>query len=456
MIKGGHNGQRKTKLTKTKKNAQAKVCGKNGGTRSRSRADRSEPSLQTGRNCPSSTLQVETKVPSRRHSESKGDQARTETKRRSPNGRDQNGARSSFPSSAGDLHRTASDEKKESLSLEGPLYGRHLTLEQRTTLVAFIDEARKSERLASICRALEVHCRAYYRWKSGMMKPHHGGGGGLNKITPKEEKKVVALAKKKPDWHCRRIAYHLERNSKVFIGKTKVAEIMKAHGLNHPFELKIPLQQRIPEDMLLFEPWRKNLLWGMDWTWVNVDGKFMFLLVLLDWYSRRIISWGLYKKITQFEVVTLVTEAVVIEQIDKLKAGEMKPTVVADHGSANAAKYTKANIEIQGLKLWLSGIGRPTGNARTERVIGTLKREEINLQEQYANEREAKESIGKTISDYNENRPNQGNGGFAPNLVHHVGRTVLTKIRVAARQRTQEMRRKHWKQEQAPSTDLLT
>jgi transposase InsO family protein len=203
------------------------------------------------------------------------------------------------------------------------------------------------------------------------MKANHGGGGGLNKITPKEEKKVVALAKKNPAWRCRQIAYHLECKSKVFIGKTKVAAIMKAHGLNHPIEQKTPLQQRTPEDMLLYEPWRRNLLLGMDWAWVNVDGKFKFLLVLLDWYSRRIISWGLYGKITQFEVVTILTEAVVIEQIDKLKAGELKPIVVADHGSANAAKYTKANVEIQGLKLWLSGIGRPTGNARTERVIGT-------------------------------------------------------------------------------------
>lgn len=85
-----------------------------------------------------------------------------------------------------------------------------------------------------------------------------------------------------------------------------------------------------------------------------------------------------------------------------------------------------------------------------------LKREEINLQEQYANEPEAKKLIGQKIFDYNANRPNQGNGGFAPNLVHHVGRAVLTKNRLEARQRTQEMRRKHWKQEQAPSTDLLT
>ncbi len=88
--------------------------------------------------------------------------------------------------------------------------------------------------------------------------------------------------------------------------------------------------------------------------------------------------------------------------------------------------------------------------------IGTLERQEINLQEQYASEPEAKKSIGQTIIDYNAHWPNQGNGGFAPNLVHHAGRAVLTQNRMAARQRTQEMRIKHWKQEQAPSTDLLT
>lgn len=130
--------------------------------------------------------------------------------------------------------------------------------------------------------------------------------------------------------------------------------------------------------------------------------------------------------------------------------------MVADHGSANAAKYTKANIEILGLKLWLSGIGRPTGNARTERVIGTLKREEINLQEQYGNENEAKISIGNAIWDYNFNRPNQGNGGFAPNAVHHSGRAALTQRRDRARQQAEILRRKHWEQESSPSSTSLT
>jgi len=322
-------------------------------------------------------------------------------------------------------------------------------------LLEFIDQARSRESLATICEYLQIHPRSYYRWRRGNLSAANGGGGGRNKITPLEEKRVVALAKKYPDWRCRRLAYHLEKTSKVFIGKTKVAEILKAHGLNHPFEQKPPRPFIEPADMLLHEPWKNNLLWGMDWTWVNVDGRFMFLLVLLDWYSRKILSWGLHPQITKHEVVALVTDAVAIEGIDRLPADAMKPYVVADHGSANAAKYTRHNIEIQGLKLWLSGIGRPTGNARTERVIGTLKREEINLQEQYANETEGKESIKNAIWDYNFNRPNQGNGGHAPNSVHHAGRSELMKRRARARQKAEELRRMHW-EPGPPSTGPLT
>jgi len=293
-----------------------------------------------------------------------------------------------------------------------------------------------------------VNRRAYYRWKRGdnALKEHHGGGGGRNKITPDEEKLVVAYVKRHPEFRCRRVAYELEREAKAFIGKTKVAEIMKKHGLNHAFERRPAEEKYVPADMLLHEPWRKNLLWGMDWTWVHVGDQFMYLLVLLDWYSRKILAWGLFHQITSFEVVAVVTDAVAIEKLDELPDGAMKPRLVADHGSANISRYTRANVEIQGLHLWLSGIGRPTGNARTERVIGTLKTEEIKLQDCYVNEEEARSRISYAIWDYNFRRPNAGNGGFAPNSVHHMGRHALTKRRLRARQITANQRRSYWRQ----------
>jgi putative transposase len=346
--------------------------------------------------------------------------------------------------------RTAAAEKKRELGLIGDLRGRHLPAPIRAEILLWIKEAQsRGKTLETACRWLQLNPRAVYRWKSGSTsKTIHGGGGGKNKITPLEEKRVLTLAGKFPQLRCRRIAYQLERKSLVFIGKTKVAEIMKKHGLGHAFIRPAKKPSDIPGEMLLHEPWRKNLLWGMDWTYLRIDARFWFLLIIIDWYSRKIVSWGLFPEITQFQVVAVVTNAVAIEEIDELPEGAMKPRVVADHGSANIAAYTRKNIEIQGLDLWLSGIGRPTGNARTERVMGTLKREEIKLQEQYGSESEGRSRIGTAIWDYNFRRPNAGNGGFAPNSVHIQGRRVLTERRKEARQHTENRRRNHWDQVQ--------
>lgn len=287
--------------------------------------------------------------------------------------------------------------------------------------------------------------RAYYRWRKGDLSERHGGGGGWNKLTPDEERKIVAYAKKYPEQRCRRIAYTLERRATVFVGKSKVAEVLKAHGLEHPFEWRAPKPYIPPGDMLLFEPRAKNLVWGMDWTWVRVGERHMFLLVLLDWYSRKILAWGFFRQITSHEVIAVVTDAVAAEKIDALPGGALKPRLVADHGSANTSQYTRANIEVQGLDLWLSGVGRPTGNARTERVIGTLKEEEIKLQDCYVDEDEARRRIGYAIWDYNDNRPNAGVGGFAPSFVHHMGRKAAMERRKRVRSAAATLRHQHWK-----------
>jgi len=337
-------------------------------------------------------------------------------------------------------------QKKKALGLEGDLRGRHLTAKERVGLLEIIELAQvEGMSCEHACKLLEINWRAVYRWKSEGLGSGHGGGGGQNKITLAEENAVLAWVRGHPAQRCRRIAYELERAGVIFIGKTKVAAIMKKHGLNHVFERGKSRPDIPPQDMLLHEPWRRNLLWGMDWTWVRVSGKFMFLLVLIDWYSRKIISWGLFHQITRLEVVSVVTDAAATEEIENLPKENLRPIVVADHGSANASKHTRTNLEFLGLELWLSGIGRPTGNARTERVIGTLKREEILLEGEYESESEGQRKIGYAIFDYNNLRPNSGNGGFAPSVVHQHGRKVLADQRIKYRQESENERRNFWK-----------
>ena len=87
---------------------------------------------------------------------------------------------------------------------------------------------------------------------------------------------------------------------------------------------------------------------------------------------------GLFSRITSTELVEVMTSSVAQEETDLLREDEMKPCLVIDHGVANISRYTHRNLEVMGLEIWLSDIGRPTGNARTKRVIITLKQGELN------------------------------------------------------------------------------
>jgi putative transposase len=434
---------------------QAPLTGNGGGVNFGSRKKgQCGGDLPSGRNHADAVLPLAHQVQGSGNTGAKGNQKRPQKRDRPTAGGIGARVREAEDSLLGRVDRASVGEKKRELGLHGELRGRHLSKPARDELLKAIELALgRGETLTAICDALEINRRAYYRWKSGVThKAIHGGGGGHNRITPLEEKKVIAFAEKHPQYRCRRIAYELERRATAFIGKTKVAEILKKSGLNHEFVRGQKHEVIVAGELLLHEPWRKNLLWGMDWTYLRIAGKFWFLLVLLDWYSRKILSYGLFPIITKYQVVAVVTEAVALEGIEELPASNMRPILVADHGSANIAKYTRENIEIQGLELWLSGVGRPTGNARTERVIWTLKSEEINLQPEYESEQEALTRISATIQDYNTKRPNAGNGGFSPNAVHQIGRYKLTERRKEARQKAELKRRRHWNQKQAQDT----
>lgn len=355
-------------------------------------------------------------------------------------------------------HRTFIAQKKSELRLEGDLHSKKLKPDQRQGLLEAIEMAKDlGVSREESCRVLKLNSRAVYRWIARDIKNKaHGGGGGNNKITTVEEKAVVELAKKRPDYRCRRIAYELEQKQGIFIGKTRVAEVMKAHGLNHEF-VRIPKKQFPPiAQELSFEPYKVNLIWGLDWTYLLVAGKFMYLLIIVDWYSRFIVAWGLFHTITKYEVVATVTDAVAQQGIDELPQDAMRPIVVADHGSPNTASYTEENVEFLGLDLWLCGIARPTGNARTERTIGTLKHEEISLQKNYIDEKHAQEQIGQKIADYNFYRPNMGNGGFAPAVIHKHGRKKMYEERKINRQTALNERINSWSKQPGTNNQPLS
>jgi hypothetical protein len=201
-------------------------------------------------------LTVERKTSQGRNRSSETNEDRPKTKSRSRNPCSSKRQRPLERGTSRNEHRASIDTKKKQLGLEGDLRNRHLTKDLREKLIEIVKWAISEDKalgVTGVCKVLQINPRAFYRWQKGNLTKQ-SGGGGQNKITPLEEKRIVAMAKKNPEWHCRKIAYQLEKKALAYVGKTTVADVIKKHGLNHPFEQNIKPPMVLPGDMLLHEP----------------------------------------------------------------------------------------------------------------------------------------------------------------------------------------------------------
>jgi transposase InsO family protein len=114
-----------------------------------------------------------------------------------------------------------------------------------------------------------------------------------------------------------------------------------------------------------------NQLWVADITYVRLAREFVYLAVVLDAYSRRVIGWALSRIMNSILVVEALEKAIVSRQ--------PKPGLVhhSDQGSQYAsAEYVQRLLEC-GAVLSMSRPGRPWENGRCESFLKTLKHEEL-------------------------------------------------------------------------------
>lgn len=182
----------------------------------------------------------------------------------------------------------------------------------------------------------------------------------------------------RPYYGYRRIAAHLQRQGFV-VGAKKVRRLMREDNLlairrrrfvvttesDHAFRVHPNLAQHLELTDI-------NQLWVADLTYVRLEQEFVYLAVVLDAYSRRVIGWALGRKLES----CLAGEA-----LEKAIASrEPKPGLVhhSDRGSQYACGDYIHRLESCGAVLSMSRPGRPWENGRCESFLGTLKREELD------------------------------------------------------------------------------
>ena len=139
-------------------------------------------------------------------------------------------------------------------------------------------------------------------------------------------------------------------------------------------------------------------LWVSDITYVRLQAEFVYLAVILDAYSRRVVGWALGR--------TLQAELAIAALQMALDARRPAPGLVhhSDRGVQYASLAYTALLKDQGIRISMSGKGNPYDNAQAESFMKTLKYEEVYRNE-YRDFEEAYQLIGYFIGQvYNQRR----------------------------------------------------
>ncbi len=156
-----------------------------------------------------------------------------------------------------------------------------------------------------------------------------------------------------------------------------------------------------------------NQVWATDITYIPMAKGFLYLTVILDWYSRKVLSWRLSNTLDADFCVEALKEA-----LAKYGAPEIVNT---DQGSLYTSDVFTTAVKDSGAKISMDGKGRWIDNRFVERLWRTVKYEEVYLKA-YANGWEAEKALGEFLTFYNSTRPHQTFKGRTPDQVYKEGR----------------------------------
>ena len=294
---------------------------------------------------------------------------------------------------------------------------------QKQGVVDQVYESLKSGRkLKEILNVFGVKKSTYYRWKSEINKKylvdknltlHPSDRITSRSLTEAETLLILKTKDENPQMRHRQIQGLLQKQNN-YLSASSVYNVLKHYGLVERYE-----RRPAPWDEPFYEIIGANMMWGADWTKMRIGGERWYLLTLIDFFSRKIISWKILRTVVSKDISDLYLDGL-SEFHGMPKDWPHKPELRVDQGSPNTSHVTKKFFKDIVADLSFARVHRPTDNARTERFYGTIKQEEIYLVGDYQDELTANEEIKKYIQFYNNERPHQSLWNFTPSQIHET------------------------------------
>jgi putative transposase len=225
-------------------------------------------------------------------------------------------------------------------------------------------------------------------------------------VPPSEEEiaikhKIDRIYTAYPFMGSRRIAVMLKREG-VYVNRKAIQRHMQEMGIQgiHPGPnlSKRNLQHRIyPYLLRSLVVDHPNQVWAIDITYIRLKSGWMYLVAIIDLFSRYVIAWNLDQSMEIDFVLRIVETAL----------SKVKPEIMnSDQGSHFTSPQYIEQLKAAGVKISMDGRGRAKDNIFIERFWRSLKYEDVYIKE-YATPRQARKGINNWLKFYNDYRPHQ-------------------------------------------------
>jgi putative transposase len=200
----------------------------------------------------------------------------------------------------------------------------------------------------------------------------------------------------------------------IRIGRRRVRTLMQRMAIEALYRKpntsrKHPQHQVYPYLLRHLKVERPNQVWAMDLTYIPMARGFIYLAAVVDWYSRKVLSW----RVSITMDVQFCLDAVQ-EAIDKYGTPEIFNT---DQGSQFTSLAFTDLLKANGIRISMDGKGCWRDNVFVERLWRTIKYEEVYLRA-YDTVSQAKASLGRYLDFYNTRRPHSRLDRMTPDRVY--------------------------------------
>jgi transposase InsO family protein len=249
-------------------------------------------------------------------------------------------------------------------------------------------------KLGKIITMIGIGKSKYYSWTERLGKPnnHNGPARKSHWLLTWEKEAIIKYAKKHYGEGYRRLTYMMMDEDVVAVSPATTYRILKKAGLLNKWN-RVKTSSK---GHGFIQPTDIHQHWHTDIKYVNFKGTYLFLITVIDGFSRYVVHHELRKNMQEYDVEITIQKA-----LEKFPG--YKPRIISDNGSQFISRDFAAYLKFAGLQHIRTSVAYPQSNGKIERFHRSISEESLR-KSSFINLNDARKQISEYITYYNTKR----------------------------------------------------